>query len=397
MQPYKWEIIEIMIRIVKLIPVCLSFLLALAACNKGDKFVVKGVVTDADGQMMYLENVGVSSVVLMDSVKLASTGKFEFSKPRPEYPDFYRLRLNNQLINFAVDSTETISILADAGTFATSYAIEGSENCKAIKKITLAQLDANQYIREIRKEHEEKKLADSTFQAEMRKAVNAYKEEARKYIYKAPMSTAAYFALFQQIDGLLLFDLYDKEDSKAYAAVATSFDLFYPESQRSLQLHNLALQSIKIIRSQREKKIDLSDIKTTEVDYFDIALPELNGEVVKLSDAAKGKTVLINFTVYQTDWSATLNMTLGDLYTKYKNKGLEIYQVSLDSDLHYWKNIASKLPWICVRDSKSVYSEIASMYNVKQLPAIYILNNKGKLVKRMEKLDELEQSLKAEM
>ena len=56
MQPYKWEIIEIMIRIVKLIPVCLSFLLALAACNKGDKFVVKGVVTDADGQMMYLEN-----------------------------------------------------------------------------------------------------------------------------------------------------------------------------------------------------------------------------------------------------------------------------------------------------------------------------------------------------
>ena len=261
----------------------------------------------------------------------------------------------------------------------------------------MAQLDANQYIREIRKEHEEKKLADSTFQAEMRKAVNAYKEEARKYIYKAPMSTAAYFALFQQIDGLLLFDLYDKEDSKAYAAVATSFDLFYPESQRSLQLHNLALQSIKIIRSQREKKIDLSDIKTTEVDYFDIALPELNGEVVKLSDAAKGKTVLINFTVYQTDWSATLNMTLGDLYTKYKNKGLEIYQVSLDSDLHYWKNIASKLPWICVRDSKSVYSEIASMYNVKQLPAIYILNNKGKLVKRVEKLDELEQSLKAVM
>ena len=90
-------------------------------------------------------------------------------------------------------------------------------------------------------------------------------------------------------------------------------------------------------------------------------------------------------------------MTLGDLYTKYKNKGLEIYQVSLDSDLHYWKNIASKLPWICVRDSKSVYSEIASMYNVKQLPAIYILNNKGKLVKRVEKLDELEQSLKAVM
>ena len=44
------------------------------------------------------------------------------------------------------------------------------------------------------------------------------------------MSAAAYFALFQQIDGLLFFDLYDKNDSKAYGAVATSFDHYYPES-----------------------------------------------------------------------------------------------------------------------------------------------------------------------
>ena len=76
--------------------------------------------------------------------KLTAAGKFSFTKPRPAFPDFYRLRLNNQLINFSVDSTETISFVADAGTFATSYSVEGSENCKAIKNITLAQLDANQ-------------------------------------------------------------------------------------------------------------------------------------------------------------------------------------------------------------------------------------------------------------
>ena len=38
--------------------------------------------------MMYLENVGVSTVELMDSVKLTAAGKFSFTKPRPAFPDF---------------------------------------------------------------------------------------------------------------------------------------------------------------------------------------------------------------------------------------------------------------------------------------------------------------------
>ena len=137
-----------------LLAVLCVMLLLFTACKKNSDFTVEGVVSGADGQMMYLENVGVSTVELMDSVKLTAAGKFSFTKPRPAFPDFYRLRLNNQLINFSVDSTETISFVADAGTFATSYSVEGSENCKAIKNITLAQLDANQAIHRLRKESE---------------------------------------------------------------------------------------------------------------------------------------------------------------------------------------------------------------------------------------------------
>nr|WP_233552005.1 DUF4369 domain-containing protein [Parabacteroides sp. AF48-14] len=106
-----------------------------SACNNSSEFTVKGVVSGADGQLMYLENVGISNVVTLDSIKLASGGKFKFTEKRPEYPDFYRLRLNNQKINFSIDSTETVSILADAGAFATSYSVEGSENSKAIKRL----------------------------------------------------------------------------------------------------------------------------------------------------------------------------------------------------------------------------------------------------------------------
>ena len=381
---------QISTRLLTVLGLCMFFL---SACNYSSDFTVKGVVAGADGQLMYLENVGISNVVTLDSIKLAPGGKFKFTEKRPEYPDFYRLRLNNQLINFAVDSTETISFVADAGTFATSYSVEGSENSKAIKAITLAQLDANQAISRLRKEYEDKMISDTTYRMKVLAAADAYKEVARKYIYSAPMSTAAYFALFQQIDGLLFFDLYDRKDVKAYGAVATSYNHTYPESPRSKHLYNLTLQSMKVLRAQRP--VDYSNVETKEISFLDIELPDVRGEVVKLSTVAPGKVVLINFTAYQTEWSPALNMALGELYTKYHDQGLEIYQVSLDSDFHFWRNGASNLPWVTVHDTQSVYSQVAGLYNVKQLPALFILDRKGNLVKRVEDVKKLEADVKA--
>ena len=381
---------QISTRLLTVLGLCMFFL---SACNYSSDFTVKGVVAGADGQLMYLENVGISNVVTLDSIKLAPGGKFKFTEKRPEYPDFYRLRLNNQLINFAVDSTETISFVADAGTFATSYSVEGSENSKAIKAITLAQLDANQAISRLRKEYEDKMISDTTYRMKVLAAADAYKEVARKYIYSAPMSTAAYFALFQQIDGLLFFDLYDRKDVKAYGAVATSYNHTYPESPRSKHLYNLTLQSMKVLRAQRP--VDYSNVETKEISFLDIELPDVRGEVVKLSTVAPGKVVLINFTDYQTEWSPALNMALGELYTKYHDQGLEIYQVSLDSDFHFWRNGASNLPWVTVHDPQSVYSQVAGLYNVKQLPALFILDRKGNLVKRVEDVKKLETDVKA--
>ena len=368
-------------------------MLLFSACHNATDFTVKGVISGGEGQVMYFENVGVSSTLTLDSIKLTGAGKFEFKEKRPATPEFYRLRLNNQLINFAIDSTETVSFVADAGTFATSYSVDGSENSKAIKAITLAQLDAHQAISRLRKEYEEKLIADTTYREKVLAAADAYKEVARKYIYSAPMSTAAYFALFQQVDGLLFFDLYDRNDLKAYGAVATSLDHFYSGSPRAKHLANLTLQAMKVLRSQRP--VDYSSVKQNEISFLDITLPDVRGEIVKLSEVAPDKVVLINFTAYQTEWSPSLNLALGDLYSKYNKQGFDIYQVSLDSDAHFWRNGASKLPWVCVRDPQSVYSEIAGIYNVKQLPALFILDRKGNLVKRIEDLKNLEADVKA--
>lgn len=361
------------------------------ACSDSD-FKVEGIVSGADGQVMYFENVGIASVQTLDSVRLTAAGKFRFKRPRPPYPEFYRFRLNNQWINFAVDSTETLVFSADAGTFATSYTVEGSESAKAIKAITLAQLDANHAMERLRKELEGRLIPDTAYRTQALKIAEEYKDFARRYIYAAPMSAAAYFALFQQINGLLFFDLYDKDDSKAYGAVATSFDHYYPGSARAKHLHNLALQSIKVIRQQRAEREETLNIE--EISYLDVSLPNLRGEKVSLSSVAPNKVVVINFTAYQTEWSTELNAELASLYAKYAGRNFEIYQISLDSDTHYWKNVSSKLPWVCVYDPQSAYSPTAALYNVRRLPALFLLDRQGNLAKRVDDLASLETEIK---
>jgi peroxiredoxin len=370
-----------------------SILLTLSGCKESSDFSVKGVVAGATDQTLYLDYSGLEGVTTLDSVKLKQDGKFTFKHNRPEYPDFYRLRLKNQEIHFSVDSTEAITFTADANTFATSYTVEGSENAKAIKEIRLAQLDANQEIHKLRESIGMKFIPDTTYQNSVMKAVKSYKEIAKKYIYGAPMSSAAYFALFQQIDGLWFFDLYDRNDSKAFAAVATSYLMYYPESRRTKQLESLALQSLKVTRGERNPSYDIHKVK--EVDFIDIELPDINGNKIKLSDVAKDKTVLVNFTAYQANWSPQFNMILNGLYEKYRDSGFQIYQISLDNEENFWKNAVYHIPWVCVRDPQSIYSSVAAIYNVRQLPALFLLNKKGVMFKRIDSMDSFENDIKS--
>ena len=96
-------------------------------------------------------------------------------------------------------------------------------------------------------------------------------------------------------------------------------------------------------------------------------------------------------------WSSTFgkhNYMLRDLYDKYAKQGLEIYQVSLDADEHYWKTIASNLPWICVRDAAGVYSSVVSLYGVQSLPSVFLINRDNELRARGETIKDLEAAVK---
>ena len=107
---------------------------------------------------------------------------------------------------------------------------------------------------------------------------------------------------------------------------------------------------MKNTRAPQQKVVELPTEAVSETGIIDINLRDMKGNVHKLSDL-KGKAVILDFTIYQSAVSPTHNYMLRDLYDKYAGQGLEIYQVSLDADEHYWKTTADNLPWICVRDA----------------------------------------------
>ena len=369
------------------------FALCLFSCNSEQKFNVTGTVADSEGRTIYLEASSIEGIVPLDSMKLKKDGTFKFSYKRPESPEFYRLRIEDKVINFSVDSTESIEITALYRDFPVSYVIAGSENSAKIKELSLLQIALQKKVDALVEASEKGRINAGAFEDSLRSVIQSYKDTVRiNYIFAAPNKAFAYYALFQEVNGFMIFDPFsNKDDIKCFAAVATSLNNFYPHADRSKNLYNMVIKGMKNTRMPKQKTMEVPQINESGI--IDIDLKDMRGVDRKLSDL-KGKVVLLDFTAYRTAVSVSHNFMLRELYDKYASQGLEIYQVSFDTDEHFWKTSADNLPWICVRDPNGVYSSAAAVYNVQKLPTYFLVNRNNELSARDENIKNLEETIK---
>ena len=146
---------------------------------------------------------------------------------------------------------------------------------------------------------------------------------------------------------------------------------------------------MKNTRNREGKTLYIPEEKFSETGIIDISLNDANGNTVKLS-SLKGKVVILDFMVHQSTISVGHNLFLRELYDKYKDKGLEIYQVSLDADEHYWRQTTINLPWICVRDQNGVYSPLVESYNIQTIPTIYLVDRNSNLDTKVTEMENVE-------
>ena len=374
-----------------------AVVLTICSCT-GRSFNVSGTITEAKDSVLYLENMSLSGPVAIDSVKLSESGTFSFSHQTPEAPEFYRLRIAGQIINLAIDSTEQIKVDAQYPTMSAVYDVSGSDECAKIKDLALHQMDLQRQVDAIVAAPD---LGVEAVRDSVERVVTAYKEQVKRdYIFSQPMRAYAYYALFQtlrlgQMESLIFNPRSNEQDVKVFAAVATSWDTYYPNAERGKNLHNIAIEGMKNIRILQQRQLSNIDPSLVNVsNVIDINLPDNKGQQRRLTDL-KGKVVLLDFHVFASEGSTARIMQLRDIYNKYHAQGLEIYQVSLDPDEHFWKTQTAALPWVCVRDERGPQSDYVVSYNIQSIPTFFLLGRNSDLYKRDAQIKDLEAEIRS--
>ena len=365
-------------------------LLMLAGCA-GEQFHVSGTIGNAKDSTLYFEHNTLDGFKVVDSVKLDAKGEFAFAGDKAENPEFYRLRIAGQIINICIDSTETVSVEASYPMMATNYKVAGSYENEKIRELALKQIALQAQCNQI--------VASGSADAEaaIEQLLRTYKADVtRNYIFKEPMRGYAYFALFQYvvIDGnpVMIFNpRLDASDNKVFGAVATSWDTFYPNTERTQNLHNITIKGMKDERIvENDKRMAATETaKVQELGVIPITLPDNRGQQRSLTDL-KGKVVMLDFHVFASDASAKRIMELRKLYDKYHAQGFEIYQISYDTNEHFFKTQTEALPWICVWDPEGAESRTLVSYNIQSIPTYFIIDRANKLQKRDVQIQDLD-------
>ena len=112
----------------------------------------------------------------------------------------------------------------------------------------------------------------------------------------------------------------------------------------------------------------------------EIELPAPDGRSVKLS-SLRGQYVLIDF------WASWCGPCLAEapnvkaIYEDYKDKGFEVYGISLDTDKEAWEKAIEQngLGWIHVSSLKG-NDAVTAAYNVSGIPCTYLLDKEGRII-----------------
>jgi peroxiredoxin len=367
--------------IVKKIILVLTILTAfLFSCKKPNGFVISGKITNSEGKYLYLDELKVASSLPVDSVQLERDGSFRFNG-KIGYPNFYLLRLNEKnFVTLLVDTTEKINVYGDAANFSRDYVVEGSPGSQLVQELNnrLAkskhQLDSIQSRIIAFRNYRDYDIQKIKWDQELTDIKQNQIRYSTEFVQKHPFSMSSVLALYQKFDD----SNYVIQDLQSLKVAASALNTMFPKSEHVKALYANTQRLMVEVKNNKLQEY----ISKNAQNFPDITLPNTNGRDVSLS-SLDAKVVLIQFWSALDRDSRYQNQALAELYKKYKSKGLEIYQVSLDDDRNAWLNAIQQdgLSWINVGDMKGSINAVNS-YNIKVIPSNFILDSERRIVAR---------------
>ncbi len=355
----------------------------LVSCGKEHQgFTVSGKFENAGEGYIYLQEMTSRELIPVDSVQLDTSGTF-LMRGESSRTKFYAVSVfKGDYIYLLAQTGLQITLGGNADNLDDSYTVDGSEHSKLIRELTFEQNRTINRIRQLNKIFNDSlKNADfEDLKANLDTAymllVESQREFSIRFIENNLHSQASLMALYLQV-GPRNYLFNPEQDFRYYAMVDSSLSILYPESDAVKDLH----RQVEEIRKKRMMEgLSASRLSVGAV-APEIALPSPSGDTIILS-SLRGKVVLLDFWASWCSPCRRENPNLVSNYNKYKKKGFEIYQVSLDKTKAAWiKGIEDDgLEWIHVSDVQYWNSIVVPIYNIQGIPMSYLLDKEGKII-----------------
>lgn len=328
-----------------------------------------------------VQNRGDNNDTVVSEIKVNKKGKFSSELTFAD-PDYYLLRLpDGQQVNIIVTGNEEeIKIYGDGKNIFFHANIVGSEASTKLLELSRynyeykSKLDsANQYLR-----------ANPDKQREVNQQFTPVFEAFKGYRQRFMNENATSPAL---VGVLSTFNI--QNEFALYEKAVKGLEEGFGESP--------TVQRIVEEYAVNKKKVEANQPLSVGSEAIEIALPNPEGEIMKLSDY-RGNYVLIDFWASWCGPCRKENPHVVNLYNEYKEDGFEILSVSLDKDSSRWVSAIEQdgLIWEGhVSDLKFWSSEAAQDYKVRGIPFTVLVDPEGKIVATRLRAAQLEQRLKS--
>lgn len=175
-----------------------------------------------------------------------------------------------------------------------------------------------------------------------------------------------------------LYVLDPQKDLSYFLKVDSSLYSQYPEYGPVIDLHNQIEEMVAYFSTSGQQAATGGEA----MEAPEIALPNPDGDTIRLS-STRGSYVLLDFWAAWCPPCRAENPNLVQAYNQYRNKGFQIYQVSLDKTREAWvKGIEDDGlgRWIHVSDLGYWNSSVVPLYKIESIPANFLLDKDGRII-----------------
>lgn len=360
----------------RILEFCAVFAAVTSLVSCGNKVRIDGTVKDLPDGEVTVKLLDMNTYKVLDTVSCNAGGRFSckvnVAEGQPEF--VYLFHGDRRIASLLLEKGDRVSLQTDTLGNCT---VEGSEESVKLEQV---EKDFSRFSADFTAlaDRLESLDASSEAAAEVRREMGAlytdYYRSRVKYIMENPHSMTVIPVLYQTI-GANLPVFAQQTDAIHFNNVCDSLKAVYPDSKY-----------VQALEREAKRRSDLLSLSirlknAPELAYPDLELPDVNSRKIKLSDV-DAKVVLVHFWTASDAAQKMFNQdVLKPLYRDYHSKGLEIYQVALDTDKAMWARTVEDqgLDWINVCDGLGGNSSAVILYNLSTLPVSFVISG-GELV-----------------